>query len=375
MTSENLTGGERSEFDREVDISLKRSGAGVIPALVLACFLAGSAFASDGFDDGSFDGTEQAPEQETTTEPVSGGGGGFDDGSFDGDGSFDDTEQPPERDDRQAGGDGFDDGSFDDGGSSDDTTDPPRREERQAEGDGLDGGSFDDDTEEIVRRPEQREGSGSDAEAGGGDDFVDGGDFERPERSDDGGDGRVSQDDQEITELEPDRKRETEGDSLVDGATPPDTGVLAFETRDFGVPPTDRLRSSNFHAPTPTSIPGGRVVTTGELAGAMQQNQPMLVIDVLGGQYVLPNALSAPAMAQPGNYRDRVQQQTNQWLNQITRGNRQVPLIIYCSDPHCWLSYNASLRAIAAGYPNVYWYRGGLQAWKMSGLPLASSGF
>lgn len=351
MISVNMTRGERSELDRKVESSLKRNSAGLLPALVVGCLLAGSAIASDGFDDGSFDGADQAPERGAATEPVSGGDGGFDDGSFDGGGSFDDTEQTPERNERQAGGDGFDDGSFDDGGS------------------------FDDDSEEIVNKPERREASGGEGEAGGGDDFVDGGDFDRPERSEDGGDGRVSQDDQEITELEPDRKPETDDGAFVDGTPPPDTGVLAFETRDFGVPPTDRLRSSNFHAPTPTSIPGGRVVTTGELAGAMQQNQPMLVIDVLGGQYVLPAALSAPAMAQPGNYRDRVQQQTNQWLNQITRGNRQVPLVIYCSDPHCWLSYNASLRAIAAGYPNVYWYRGGMQAWNMSGLPLASSGF
>ncbi|MCR9138572.1 MAG: rhodanese-like domain-containing protein [Alphaproteobacteria bacterium] len=363
---------EKSAIDRRVDSPLKQSGVGIFPALVLSCFLATAAFASDGFDDGSFDGADQTPEQGMSPEPASGGGGGFDDGSFDDGGAQDGTTQPPARDDRQAGGDGFDDGSFDDGGSFDDTTEPPKREERQAESDGLDDGSFDDDEVDDRRQPERREASGGEGEAGGGDDFVDGGDFDDPEKADDG--GRASQDDQEITELEPDRRKSGD-DKIVDDVTPVDKGVLAFETRDFGVPPTNRLRSSNFHAPTPTSIPGGRVVTTGQLAGAMQQNQRMLVIDVLGGQYALPNAYSAPPMAEAGNYRDRVQQQTNQWLNQITGGNRQATLVIYCSDPHCWLSYNASLRAIAAGYSNVYWYRGGLQAWNMAGLPLASSGF
>jgi hypothetical protein len=33
------------------------------------------------------------------------------------------------------------------------------------------------------------------------------------------------------------------------------------------------------------------------------------------------------------------------------------------------MSYNAALRAINAGYTNVLWYRGGIEAWKMAGLP------
>ena len=33
------------------------------------------------------------------------------------------------------------------------------------------------------------------------------------------------------------------------------------------------------------------------------------------------------------------------------------------------MSYNAALRAINAGYTNVKWYRGGIEAWKAAGLP------
>jgi rhodanese-related sulfurtransferase len=29
----------------------------------------------------------------------------------------------------------------------------------------------------------------------------------------------------------------------------------------------------------------------------------------------------------------------------------------------CWLSYNACLHAIEAGYKDVIWYRGGTDAW------------
>ncbi len=40
----------------------------------------------------------------------------------------------------------------------------------------------------------------------------------------------------------------------------------------------------------------------------------------------------------------------------------------------CWVSYNAALRAINAGYTNVLWYRGGIEAWKAAGLPTLAPG-
>jgi PQQ-dependent catabolism-associated CXXCW motif protein len=160
-------------------------------------------------------------------------------------------------------------------------------------------------------------------------------------------------------------------------AQPPgaESQLAAFELRDFGVPPTDQLRQSQFHGPTPTSVPGAQVVTTMQLAQAMQGGMQLVLIDVLGGDYTLPNAVKAPALASPGNLRDGIQQQAGQWLYQVTQGNPGMPIVVYCSDPQCWLSYNAALRTVAAGFGNVYWYRGGLQAWQMAGLPLSVGGF
>lgn len=154
-----------------------------------------------------------------------------------------------------------------------------------------------------------------------------------------------------------------------------DPQILAMEMRDFGVPPTNQLRAGAMHAPTPTSVPGAKTLGTAALFGAIQSGQRLLLIDVLGGNYTLPRAAMAPGLAAPGHYGDRTQQQAATWLQQVTGGNRQMPLVIFCSDPECWLSYNATLRAVAAGYSNVYWYRGGLTAWQMAGLQLVPSGF
>ncbi len=54
--------------------------------------------------------------------------------------------------------------------------------------------------------------------------------------------------------------------------------------------------------------------------------------------------------------------------------NKQHPIVLYCLSPECWMSYNASLRAINLGYTNVLWYRGGIESWKKAGLPVQTAG-
>lgn len=131
------------------------------------------------------------------------------------------------------------------------------------------------------------------------------------------------------------------------------------------------------HGPTPASIPGGQVLTTQGLVAMMQsRQQPYLLFDVLGGPETIPGSMPAAWAASGGRLDDPVQQKLGEYLRQGTRGSRDVRLVFYCQSVQCWMSYNASLRAIRLGYPNVLWYRGGIEAWKAAGLPAqpASSG-
>jgi len=150
-----------------------------------------------------------------------------------------------------------------------------------------------------------------------------------------------------------------------------------WELQDMRVQPTNQLFAGQMHGATPTQIPGGKVISTKGLLVLLQNGNgvPVLLLDALGDpQRQLPGAIPAAFASQAGNYTDQVQQQLGQMLMQLTRGNKQVPIVTYCQGPQCWMSYNAALRAIALGYSNVLWYRGGVEAWQQGMAQMAGMG-
>lgn len=146
------------------------------------------------------------------------------------------------------------------------------------------------------------------------------------------------------------------------------------EGTDFGVAPTQQLRpTQQLHGPTPTSIPGGKLIDTQSLAQLLQTGIPVVVMDIYGGPQHLPGAVPAAPAGQGGSFDDQVQQGFAQYLQQATGGDKSRFLVFYCGGVQCWSSYNAALRAIALDYRAVHWYRGGIEAWQQAGLPLASA--
>jgi len=152
--------------------------------------------------------------------------------------------------------------------------------------------------------------------------------------------------------------------------------MMAMERQDFGVPPQRELHAGAMHGPTPTEIPGGKLITTKGVVDLLQNQQQLrpVVFDVLGGPQTLPQARPAVPASQPGSFEDPVQREFGAYLQQATGGNRETPVVFYCLNPQCWMSYNAALRAIKLGYSNVLWYRGGIEAWQQAGLPVQQQG-
>ncbi|RYY39242.1 MAG: hypothetical protein EOP59_12715 [Sphingomonadales bacterium] len=143
---------------------------------------------------------------------------------------------------------------------------------------------------------------------------------------------------------------------------------IGGEETDFGVAAKRELEP-NVGTPTPLEVPVGKRATTAQVQELLRDKRTLL-IDVLADNHpqTLKDARFVPSGGTPGSLTDGNQAQFSAILAKLTDGDRTRPLIFFCAGPQCWESYNAVLRAEAAGYRNLHWYRGGLIAWQASGL-------
>lgn len=150
----------------------------------------------------------------------------------------------------------------------------------------------------------------------------------------------------------------------------------AQEDQDWGVEPPSRLRTKGYHAPTPGSIPGARVIRTLQLKALLDSGSPVTVVDVLNvvrdkpGRQSLPGAVWLPGAGR-GDFYAAEKSRLAKALEAATAGDRSRPVVFLCLSAQCWLSYNAAVHAVEAGYTDVLWYRGGTEAWAGAALPLA----
>jgi PQQ-dependent catabolism-associated CXXCW motif protein len=100
------------------------------------------------------------------------------------------------------------------------------------------------------------------------------------------------------------------------------------------------------------------------------EQEQILLLHTIGSAVHLPNAIAAVPASQGNSFDDQVQRDFGNYLQQATRGDKSRVIVTYCAGVQCWGSYNAALRAIHMGYENVYWYRGGIEAWQQAGHPL-----
>jgi len=144
------------------------------------------------------------------------------------------------------------------------------------------------------------------------------------------------------------------------------------EDRDWNVAPTTQLRTGDYHGPTPRTIPGGRVVRTIELRSMLGDGSPPYLIDVLGGQG--HRTIRGAFWLRGTGAGDLGADEFRRFVDAVAKfaaGDKSRPIVFFCADRECWLSYNAALRAIAAGYTNIMWYRGGIAAWLHAGFPMS----
>jgi formylglycine-generating enzyme len=154
--------------------------------------------------------------------------------------------------------------------------------------------------------------------------------------------------------------------------SPPSSSGYAAEAQDFGVPPQDYLRQGPPHAPTPLVIPGAKTITTADLYARLMAQQPTVLLYVNENELGITGAHWLDGAGRGYSFDDPIQERLGRKLDHLTASNKDAPIVVFCLDPHCWLSYNAALRMVRLGYRNVFWYRGGREAWKAAGLPLTN---
>lgn len=133
----------------------------------------------------------------------------------------------------------------------------------------------------------------------------------------------------------------------------------------------------------PTTIAGGTVIATQELA-ALAADGSTVLIDVAPAPR-RPEHLSSPWLPLPhrviphsvwipgagaGVISTAMADYIRARLSALTAGNPDRSIAVYCH-ADCWASWNAAKRLIAEGYRHVAWYPYGIEAWRDSGRPTA----
>ncbi len=136
------------------------------------------------------------------------------------------------------------------------------------------------------------------------------------------------------------------------------------------VAPPAGLRLDNYHALTPETAPGTRVITTAELRQLLAAPNKPVLIDVLRGKHAtVPGAVWFEGAGMGTGFDDGIQRRLVAAATRLTRGDKSRTVVVFCLSEMCWLSYNASVRLAQAGFTDVRWYREGNEGWRAAGLP------
>jgi DNA-binding winged helix-turn-helix (wHTH) protein/TolB-like protein/Flp pilus assembly protein TadD len=150
------------------------------------------------------------------------------------------------------------------------------------------------------------------------------------------------------------------------------------EDVDAGLPITMGVQPNPLDAPTPRGAPGVSVIRTFELATLIDHRQgggneqPLLLSTMCTFclDIAFPGSIHVPPYLRDEPMIDEQRGALKAWLAPLLDGNPRRRLIIISWNAERWHGRNLALELVALGYPNVSWYRGGLEAWDAAGLPV-----
>ena len=122
---------------------------------------------------------------------------------------------------------------------------------------------------------------------------------------------------------------------------------------------------------TPTNLPGAKVVTAKEVQ-QLAARGAVIVDTRTDKEYAakhIPGAVFVPYKEK--SLKDVAFEVNLDDFSALQKLDKNKPTIFSCNGAECWKSYKASRVAIASGFKEVYWFRGGLPEWESSGLNVA----
>jgi adenylate cyclase len=143
----------------------------------------------------------------------------------------------------------------------------------------------------------------------------------------------------------------------------------ADEDADFGVVPDGALHM-DLVGLTPTSAPGAKTIRTPDLVHLLAERRP-LVIDTMTASWhrSIPGAVGLQYSGFGGSFADTLQARLREKLHALTNGDLTKPIVAVGFNSEWFDGRNLALRLLALGYREVYWYRGGREAWEVNNLP------
>jgi Rhodanese-like domain len=131
------------------------------------------------------------------------------------------------------------------------------------------------------------------------------------------------------------------------------------------------------NAPTPHGGPGISVIRTPELSALINRqsgdnDRPLLLSTMCTYCFdiAFPDSIHVPQYLRQEPMNDDMRRALKTWIDPLLGGNPARRLITLSWHAERWHGRNLALELVALGYPNVSWYRGGLEAWDAAGLPV-----
>lgn len=143
----------------------------------------------------------------------------------------------------------------------------------------------------------------------------------------------------------------------------------AEEDSDFGVVPDDMLRS-DLAGFTPRTVAGGSTIGTRAFQSVLNEQSPVVIDTTLSfWGCSIPGAIGLRHAGIGGSFTDGTQDRLSHKIRTLIGGDLDRSIVAVGCNSERFDGHNLALRLAALGYRNIYWYRGGREAWEAKGLP------